>query len=261
VYTFVLKVSCADGRTSFSQVQLNVTDTARPIGIFSVQLQASRTQNPFMLNLGRPFALSAQDMNNSRSVHVNWFANKDVDINNIEICPIGASGSILLFSGQQIFGILSFRVQAIIASSSAQIELFVNLPPQGGLCHVLPETGSEITVFTSTCSGITDENLPISFGLRYYNLVTSKTVHLPAIIVPTRAFLLPSGTFLVHLFSCDAYQSCADVFSTSLIVTPSIKAVEKQLSFLKDSRARGQLFEMIDTVKLITQSITRCCCN
>jgi hypothetical protein len=76
---------CADGRTSFSQVQLNVTDTARPIGIFSVQLLAARTQNPFMLNLGRPFALSAQDMNNSRSVHVNWFANKDVDINNIEI--------------------------------------------------------------------------------------------------------------------------------------------------------------------------------
>jgi hypothetical protein len=256
VYTFVLKVSCTDGRTSFSQVQLNVTDTARPIGIFSVQLQAARTQNPFVLNLGRPFALSAQDMNNSRSVHVDWFANKDVDLNNIEICPIGASGSILLFSGQQIFGIVSFRVQAIIASSSAQIEIFVNLPPQGGLCHVLPETGSEITVFTSTCSGITDENLPISFGLRYYNLFTSKTVYLPATIDSTRDFLLPSGTFLVHLFSCDAYQSCADVFSTSMIVNPSINAGEKQLNFLRDSLARGRLFEMIDTVKLIAQAIT-----
>jgi len=111
-------------------------------------------------------------------------------------------------------------------------------------------------LFTSSCSGLTDEHLPISFGIRYSNLATKVSVQLPATVVPTRIFMLPSGTFLVHVISCDAFQSCSDAYSTSLVVDPSPNARAKQITFLKDSLARGQLFQMMDTVKLISQSIS-----
>jgi hypothetical protein len=254
LHTFMLQVRSADGRTSFNQIQINVTVGAKPIGIYSVSLSTTRAANPFLLNIGKPFALSARDTTENQPILVDWIANNDVDVSDITICPLGAFGSSLFFSGQKLFGILNFKVQATTVSARAQIDILVNLPPQGGFCSVLPNMGSEETVFVSYCSGVTDDHLPLSFGLRYRNVLTEKEVDLPAATVASRNFLLPSGTFLVHIVSCDALQSCADIYTTAVVVDPSSAATERQLHFMRDALSRGQFLQLIDTVKLISQS-------
>jgi hypothetical protein len=256
IYTFLLQVRSSDGRTTFAQVQLNISDESKPIGIISVSLSTSGGRNPFSLHLGRPFALFAKDMISGEPAYAHWTASDNLNVDDIEICPLGALGSSLVFSGQKLLGILKFRAKAKTVSAMATIDVLVNVPPQGGLCSVLPSMGNEATVFTSACTGMTDEDLPISFSIRYFNTATQETMKLASTIVATRKFLMPSGSFLVHVISCDAFQSCSDSFSTSLIVSSSSDATAIQLNMLRDSYVRGQYVQLIDTAKLISKAIS-----
>jgi hypothetical protein len=188
--------------------------------------------------------------------YAHWTASDNLNVDDIEICPLGALGSSLVFSGQKLLGILKFRAKAKTVSAMATIDVLVNVPPQGGLCSVLPSMGNEATVFTSACTGMTDEDLPISFSIRYFNTATQETMKLASTIVATRKFLMPSGSFLVHVISCDAFQSCSDSFSTSLIVSSSSDATAIQLNMLRDSYVRGQYVQLIDTAKLISKAIS-----
>jgi hypothetical protein len=256
MFTLQLQLQPPDGRQAFSQVTLTVKQSIRPIRISTYQTSTASAASSLTLNVGQRFCLLATDDRSNAPAQVRWSSNaRALDLSNVAASVFGQSGSVLLLTGESLLGVMQLVVTARTEDAQASVVVKVNLPPDGGSCMVVPITGTETTLFTSSCTGVVDDDMPIKYSLRHWNVETGSVIELSTSLSATRQFMLPAGTLLVTPIACDSYQSCSDLKSTSVIVKSSSEVGVAQLNYMRDAVARSDIIQLLDSAKLLSVTL------
>jgi cysteine-rich repeat protein len=256
IITLQIRLQPYDGRQAFAQVTLTIMETKHPIRLSYYESTKANLGSGLMLNIGQQLLLQATDDLSGAPAQARWSTDvPSLEISNIASSTLGTVGSMILLTGKGLLGIFEFTVIARTAYAEASITVTINSPPEGGNCIVLPTIGSENEIFLSTCNGVVDADFPIKYKLRCLNVETRLLTELSSSISGVRRFMLPPGTFLVTHIACDAYDSCSDITSTSVVVRSSENTGVSQLNHLRDAALRNDVTELLDAFKLLSPSL------
>jgi hypothetical protein len=255
IFTLQLQLQPYDGRQAFARVELTVKQSRRPVRVSSLEPLTANFGTSLTLNIGQQMPLLAIDDTSNAPARVRWSSDAIADLGMTESSVFGQGGSIILLTGKRLLGVSLFTVTASSEDAQASVTVKINLPPEGGNCAISPVSGTENTLFTGSCIGVTDDSFPIRYKLRYWNIETGSVTESSTSLNDVRQFLLPAGTLLVTQIACDAFQSCSELKTTSVVVTSSQNVEVARLGYMRDAVSRGDITQLLDTVKLMSPSL------